>query len=337
MLIGILVALAVASAKGVTVFALIQQVFFYIAPPISAVFLVGILWPRTTSIAATVTLILGFVVFLPAVVFVVFPNLSYLQPYDNFMHHTFAVFLLSLLTLVVVSFFTKPKTREELKGVIWTSSALGILEHEKGKYRGLRSLPMWWAAMVITIGTLYAYTHSRAGNTELLEAEALQYRIPPSSAVRVQARQELDDFNLWTGLGQILFSPSRRGERLTFQIPISEGGLYRIAAIVTRGPSYGAFRVEVNRQEAELSFLETELTPEGEFKVVERHTRVFDAIRRPSGSSTQVERVGIAGAHVVQRITLGDFQLEEGSHRLTFESVDPRNIGVDQFMITPLG
>ena len=55
------------------------------------------------------------------------------------MHHTFAVFVMSAVTLIVLSFFTQPKTAEQLQGVIWTTSALGVLEHEREKYRGLRS------------------------------------------------------------------------------------------------------------------------------------------------------------------------------------------------------
>ena len=53
MVIGVVIALVLARFPGFTVFQVIQQVFFYIAGPIAAIFLVGILWRRATP-AATV-------------------------------------------------------------------------------------------------------------------------------------------------------------------------------------------------------------------------------------------------------------------------------------------
>ena len=123
MVIGVVIAWIAANLEGVTVFGLIQTVFFYVAPPIAAAFLVGIIWPRATPAAATLSLLLGFLVYLPLAVMVLFPKIPALRPYDNFMHHTFAVFLMSGATLVLGSFLTKPKPREQLQGVIWTNNA----------------------------------------------------------------------------------------------------------------------------------------------------------------------------------------------------------------------
>jgi hypothetical protein len=337
MIIGVVVAMVVSSARGVTVFGLIQQVFFYVAPPISAAFLVGILWPRTTSVAATTTLVLGFIVYLPIVVFWVFPNVQLLAPYDNFMHHTFAVFLLSILTLFLISIFTRPKQRSELEGVIWTRSALRIGKSEKVGNRGTRSLFLGWLMMVVVIFSLYAYTHFRAGNTELVEAEDLEYAVSGLGSTRIQARRELDNFNLWTGQGQVLFDPVRQTDRLIFQLPVSRRGRYRVAIVVTRGPSYGRFQVEVNREQAGLIVPETVLTSAGDFRVVYRRTRVFNANRIVNGGG---QREGIAGSHLVKRICLGDFDLLPGINQITFQPVgfseNGSQIGVDQFVLTPL-
>lgn len=341
MLIGVFVATVAASAKGVTVFGLIQQVFFYIAPPISAVFLAGILWPRATSAAATITLIAGFAILLPLVVFVIFPGFAVLQPYDNFMHHTFTVFVLSVILLVVVSLSTKPKPRQELEGVIWTKSAFGILADEKSRYRGIRSLPLWWAVMVLIIVSLYVYTNSRGAQTQVMEAEELEYIIPDSATAGLQARQELEDFNLWTGSGQVLFTPGRPGDAITFRLPIDRTGQYRIAAIVTRGPSYGRFRVTVDGKEAQISYPVSRPTPQGDIEVSYAKGPVFDPRRVAGKEPSAADRSSIAGAHVVQRLSLGEFMLEAGAHLVVFEAIDlleaGSQIGVDQLVITPVG
>ena len=57
--IGVAIAL-VLTRQSTPVFSLIQTVFFYVAAPISAIFLIGILWPRATSAAASATLVTGF-------------------------------------------------------------------------------------------------------------------------------------------------------------------------------------------------------------------------------------------------------------------------------------
>lgn len=341
MLIGVLVATVASSAKGVTVFGLIQQVFFYIAPPISAVFLAGILWPGATSAAATITLIAGFTILLPLVVFVIFPGFAFLQPYDNFMHHTFTVFVLSVILLVVVSLFTKPKSRRELEGVIWTRSAFGILADEKSRYRGIRSLPLWWAVMVLIIVRLYVYTNSRGAQTQVMEAEELEYSIPDSATAGLQARQELEDFNLWTGSGQVLFTPGSPGDAITFRLPIDRAGRYRIAAVVTRGPSYGRFRVTLDGKEAQISYPVSRLTPQGDIEISHAKGPAFDPRRVAGKEPSAADRSSIAGAHVVQRLSLGEFMLEAGPHLVGFEAIDlleaGSRIGVDQLIITPAG
>ena len=341
MLIGVMVAILLAYAKGVTVFGLIQQVFYYIAPPIAAVFLIGILWPRATPVAGTVTLIVGFTVFLPAVVFLIFPRVQFLAPYDNFMHHTFAVFVLSVVLLVVVSLLTPPRPKEELQGVIWNKSALGILEHEKAHSRGFRSLTFWWALMCGVIVSLYVYTHSLTGHSTLLEAENLNYTVSSPARARLQVRQELEAFNLWTGRGQILFMPRQGGDTLRLDLPVKEPGRYRLSAIVTMGPDYGEFRAEVNGKVAKISYPVTRVSASGSgYEVVHKEVQVFDGKKLQGLSRGEEVRESIAGEYVVHRITLGDFDLRQGRNHLSFVAVDVEDagsfIGIDQLILRPL-
>ncbi len=341
LLVGVAVALILSVFPGITVFRLIQTVFFYIAPPISACFIVGILWKRATPIAATLTTIIGFLVFLPTTVFVLFPKVPLLQPYDNFMNHTLIVFVMSVVFLVVVSLFTKPKSAEQLKGVIWTTSALGVAEGEKGRHRGFKSLGLWWFLMVVTIAGLYVFTYLKSSGTDWLEAEDVAYTTTENATVRVQPRSELankEKFNLWTGSGQVLFTPTVSGDKITFKVPIGKKGNYKIDALVTAGADYGKFTVKINDAEILITRSITEVSSDGKYSVVKKESRFFDAKNILCHNGDNGVTDSIADAHVVQRISFGVFELNEETASISFiaEDVEDMNflIGVDQFMLT---
>jgi solute:Na+ symporter, SSS family len=341
MLIGVIVALILAAFPGITVFGLIQTVFFYVSPPVTACFLMGIMCRRITSVAATATMIIGFVVLLPMTVFIIFPKLPCLQPYDNFMHHTFAVFLMSVILLLVISLFTKAKSKEQLEGVIWTRSALGVAEEEKGQHRGFKSLGLWWFMMVATIVGLYVYTNSRGSNTEWLEAETVAYQASESASVRVQPRSELakqEKFNLWTGTGQVLLTPSVSGDRITFEVAVKEKGGYRIGALVTAGSDYGKFTVKINGTETSITQPVTEVSSDGKYSVLRKESLFFDAKTILGREGENGVEDSIAGSHVVQRISFGVIELDETTVSISFiaQEVEEENslVGIDQFMLT---
>ena len=186
MVVGVAIALVFART-ATPVFTLIQTVFFYVAAPIAAVFLIGILWPRTTSFAATWTLVIGFAS-VPAVKLGLF-RLSALQPYDAFSHHTFVIFAISCGLLIMLSLISTPKSREELRGVIWTKSALKMPPEERALNRGWRSLGLWWGLMVLTILLLYGFVLSRSADTLWFEAEALAARAHRGREPRPDSRR----------------------------------------------------------------------------------------------------------------------------------------------------
>ncbi|MDX9973407.1 MAG: sodium/solute symporter [FCB group bacterium] len=336
MLVGVLVALVLVRNPGVTVFGVIQTTFFYIAPPIAATFLIGILWRRATTAGAITTLVLGFALYLPLTKYVLFPYIPWLKPYDNFMHHTFVIYLLSGITLIVVSLFTKPEPAERLAGVIWSRSALGVREEEKGRHRGLSSLGLWWAVMVALIAGLYVWTNSRGSHTEWLEAENLAYSVTGKGTANVQERGTLPDFNLWTGKGQVLFKPDSDNAAIAFSVPVPEQGQYEIDLVITRGPEYGAFRVLVNDKPASMRVMTTARSGKRGIQTTWTDTEVYDSRRSSKGSADDASGLdNIAGAHVVQRLRLGDFALDGGKATLSFVPVKGEgDIGIDQVILT---
>ena len=339
--IGITIALIISAFPGVTIFVLIQTVFFYVAPPIAACFLLGIMWKKITPMAATITLLMGYVVFLPLTKFGLFPNLPILQPYDTFTHHTFLIFVMSCITLVVVSFFTKPKSEEELEGVIWTKSALSVGEDATGQYGGWKSIKLWWFLMVATIAGLYLWMNSKSNASLWYEAEDLEFSATPDCEIKIQTRKEIapeEKFNLWTGTGQVLIQPKDNGQEMTFTIPVNEPGNYRIDALVTIAPGYGSFSTAVDQKEADISYPEITLTEGRDYLSKPKTSMIFDAQKVYKDRENNGIENNIAGSYTVQRITLGTFETEADHFKVSLTSGDytPDHslIGIDQFIVT---
>jgi len=144
------------SYQKLGVFVLIQNVGAWVAAPIAAVFLLGVLWKRTTAWAATFVLIFAF----PYTAFVeyyLFKHVSWLMPFDNWLNRTFLVWATSMVLLVVLSLVTKPPDAEKIKGIIWSWKVAKLPESQRHLNRGLRNLFLWWCIFIVLMAALYAY------------------------------------------------------------------------------------------------------------------------------------------------------------------------------------
>jgi len=332
---GVIVAIYLAG-RTTSIFIMIQTAFSYMAAPIAAVFVVGILWKGATARAATIAMIAGFLAIYP-VVTILFPK-TMLAPYNSFPHHTFAVFLLTIVLTVLLSPFTQRKTDVELAGVIWDKSALQLPESERKLNRGIRDFRLWWALMMITIGTLYVVTYARANRTDWLEGEKLQYTIEGDGSARIQPRSEMKNFTMWTNSAQLLFTAAIPGDAIELKIPAEKAGPHRIAAVITKGPGYGSFNVKVNGKPATISHSVTVSKPgRKRYEVEKRNTLVYNADTSVSMALLGAE----TGRYVVDRIELGIFELSEGINRVQFQldsntTVSNTMIGIDQVIVTPV-
>jgi SSS family solute:Na+ symporter len=144
------------SYQQLGVFVLIQNVGAWVAAPIAAVFLLGVLWKRTTAWAATFVLLFAF----PYTAFVeyyLFKHVSWLMPFDNWLNRTFLVWATSMLLLVVLSLVTEPPDPEKIKGIIWSWKVAKLPDSEHQRNRGLRNLLLWWCIFIVLMAALYAY------------------------------------------------------------------------------------------------------------------------------------------------------------------------------------
>uniref|UniRef100_A0A8C4LZX6 Sodium/glucose cotransporter 1 n=1 Tax=Equus asinus asinus TaxID=83772 RepID=A0A8C4LZX6_EQUAS len=107
----------VQSAQSGQLFDYIQSITSYLGPPIAAVFLLAIFWKRTTESGAFWGLILGFLVGLARMITeFAYGTGSCMEPSNcptiicgvHYLYFAIILFAISVITIVVVSLFTKP-------------------------------------------------------------------------------------------------------------------------------------------------------------------------------------------------------------------------------------
>lgn len=104
-------------------FLYLQSVQAYIAPPITAVFLVGLFYKRLNSTGAIISLLSGFVLgFLRFFLELYKDSLSgfwYELATINFLHFALLLFVICTVILITVSLFTPEPDEEQIKDVIY--------------------------------------------------------------------------------------------------------------------------------------------------------------------------------------------------------------------------
>lgn len=112
-LVAILMTLAIDSIKGLNLFDVFQSILGFIAPPMSVVFLFGVLWKKTTTRAANIVLIFGTILCLGVGVLYlwVFPQEMY-GFWPHFLLLSFYLFV--FLSFVIVAFSHLDRKREDL-------------------------------------------------------------------------------------------------------------------------------------------------------------------------------------------------------------------------------
>jgi SSS family solute:Na+ symporter len=93
-------------------FVYLQKVQAYISPPIAAVFLLGVLWPRLNASGAAISLAVGFVLGMLRMVFEIYPHRASGLMGDmvqlNFLHFAAFLFVVCSAVLIAVSLATPP-------------------------------------------------------------------------------------------------------------------------------------------------------------------------------------------------------------------------------------
>lgn len=108
-LASIIITVAVDNIKGMNLFNIFQSVLSFIAPPMAAVFVMGVFWKRCTTLAANVTLTFG-------TIFSIGAGILYLWVIPgateqiHFMMLSFCIFVILIISMIVVSLSNKEAT-----------------------------------------------------------------------------------------------------------------------------------------------------------------------------------------------------------------------------------
>jgi SSS family solute:Na+ symporter len=131
-----------------TIFEGINKLISYVAPPITAVFLLGVFWRRASGKSAFITLVAGMV--LGAVMFVV----DWKKIYNgDFMLIAFLLLVACLLIMVVTTFMFPEPLKEEARPLIWEDWREPLRGEVKG--HGLGNYRLASVAVVATFAALY--------------------------------------------------------------------------------------------------------------------------------------------------------------------------------------
>ena len=124
-LASIIITIAVDNIKGMDLFNVFQSVLGFIAPPMAAVFLMGVFWKRCTTLAANITLTAG-------TVFSVGAGIIYLwvvegNQYMHFGMLSFLIFCVLILAMIIVSLCGRKEEHEAMKTVEGKTSIATIV------------------------------------------------------------------------------------------------------------------------------------------------------------------------------------------------------------------
>jgi SSS family solute:Na+ symporter len=141
--IAIILTVAIDSIKGLNLFNVFQSVLGFIAPPMAAVFVLGIFWKRTTMRAANFALTIGTAFCLIVGILYLWPP-EWLQfPWPHFMMLSFELFVILVVAMAIISLTDKDTTVYTIPEPIregWSKLAFGL-----------------WTALVVVMISLYVY------------------------------------------------------------------------------------------------------------------------------------------------------------------------------------
>ena len=136
------------SFAGKNLFEISQGLLNFFAPPLSVVFIVGVLWKRATPRAAEVTL-LGGGALSTIVGIAYFSDYPHAGFWPNFLILSFYMFLVLLALMITVSLFTKPVPEKALPQL-----SESTVQSDK---KSARSIWRGWYLLIIIMLVLYFF------------------------------------------------------------------------------------------------------------------------------------------------------------------------------------
>lgn len=151
-LMSVAIAWLLSKAEGTNLFNLFQNIIGYMAPPVSAVFVLGIFWKRSTAVSALMTLIVGSIVSLSigiCDITNVFADDSGVDIFPHFLLLSFYLFFAISVFMVITSLLTEHSESETplptLRQTYRDNPGLGLTGF------------IGWGVMLIIMASLYLF------------------------------------------------------------------------------------------------------------------------------------------------------------------------------------
>ena len=146
-IIGILIALGISRIEGSDMFILFQSVLGFLAPPMAVVFLIGVLWKKTTPIAANIVLSFGSILSITIGIFSLLKIGG-----DDFWPHplllSFFIFAGLIFVIVLVSLVTMKD---------YERSPLPNLKHTISTFKDSKLIWLLWLTLSTIMVALYIF------------------------------------------------------------------------------------------------------------------------------------------------------------------------------------
>jgi SSS family solute:Na+ symporter len=141
--LAIILTVAIDSIKGLNLFNVFQSVLGFIAPPMSAVFVLGIFWKRATTRAANFALTIGTAFCLIVGVLYLWPPEWLSFPWPHFMLLSFELFVILVVAMAIISLTDSDDTQYEIPAPVregWSKLATTL-----------------WIALAVVMISLYVF------------------------------------------------------------------------------------------------------------------------------------------------------------------------------------
>ncbi len=151
-----------------SLFRLVQRILFFIAPPFSVVFLLGLLWRRANAVAAVATIVSGFLflwllqkgisfrseIYLPPL----WDAIPWITPYKQaYQHSALLTWVFCMIVMCATSLVTPPPPQEQVDRIIWNRSYLSLPPAERSRYDGWRDFRIWWLLFIVSVLAIYGF------------------------------------------------------------------------------------------------------------------------------------------------------------------------------------
>jgi len=147
-IVSIFLAMAISKIQGMDLFSLFQAILGFLAPPLSAVFLIGVLWKRATAQGANAVLIYGTIVSL-GIGYCYLSGWPSKEVWPHFLFLSFLIFCGLCALMIIVSLLTSEKGQ--------TSPLPSLVETYRDSGGSSLDVKIVWGILIALMISLYVF------------------------------------------------------------------------------------------------------------------------------------------------------------------------------------